>query len=411
MSTEDLDSSAREYVRLVLAVGRHDADYVDAYYGPPALREEADRAVRPLEAIQREAAALLSHLHEGIPHGSDQMTRLRHSSLCRQLESLIARVGILQGARLSFDEESRSLYDAVAPDLGEEHFRAILQSLGEMLPGRGAVHERFEKFRAAFVIAPNHLERVFNAAVAESRRRTQQFLLLPPGERFTIEFVTGKSWSGYNWYKGNAESLIQVNTDFPITIDRAVDLGSHEGYPGHHVYNSLIEAHLVRERGWIEFSIYPLFSPQSLIAEGTANYGIELAFPAGERAAFEREILFPLADLYPSAAEEYYRVHEAFQRLAYAGNESARRYLNGEIGREEAARWLREYALMSPDRAMQRTRFFDQYRSYVINYNLGQDMVRAYLDRRIAGNPTRERRWEEFKALLTAPRLPSSLEA
>ena len=115
-----------------------------------------------------------------------------------------------------------------------------------------------------------------------------------------------KSWSGYNWYQGNYRSLIQVNTDLPIYIDRAIDLACHEGYPGHHVYNALLEKHLVRDRGWVEFSVYPLFSPQSLIAEGTANYGIEVAFPGDERLAFERDVLFPLAGLDPSRRDEYY---------------------------------------------------------------------------------------------------------
>jgi hypothetical protein len=50
----------------------------------------------------------------------------------------------------------------------------------------------------------------------------------------------------------------------------------------------LLEKNLLRDRGWIEFSVYPLFSPQSLIAEGTANYGIEVAFPPAERLQFER---------------------------------------------------------------------------------------------------------------------------
>ena len=40
-----------------------------------------------------------------------------------------------------------------------------------------------------------------------------------------------------------------------------------------------------------------LFSPQSLIAEGTANYGIEVAFPRAERVEFERDVLFPLANI------------------------------------------------------------------------------------------------------------------
>ena len=37
-----------------------------------------------------------------------------------------------------------------------------------------------------------------------------------------------------------------MNTDLPIYIDRAIDLACHEGYPGHHVYNVLLEKNLVR---------------------------------------------------------------------------------------------------------------------------------------------------------------------
>ena len=58
----------------------------------------------------------------------------------------------------------------------------------------------------------------------------------------------------------------------------------------------------MRERGWVEISMYPLFSPQSLIAEGSANFGIDMAFPAAARVAYERDSLFPLAGLDPSLA-------------------------------------------------------------------------------------------------------------
>jgi hypothetical protein len=230
---------------------------------------------------------------------------------------------------------------------------------------------------------------------------------LPADEHFTVEYVTGKPWSGYNWYQGGYRSLIQVNTDLPVYIDRAIDLAAHEGYPGHHVYNALLEQHLVRERGWIEFTIYPLFSPQSLIAEGTANYGIEVAFPGDERLAFERDVLFPLAGLDPATAAEYARVRTLLDRLAYAGNEAARRYLNGELDRAAAATWLVRHAMSSPTAAEQRTRFFDRYRSYVINYNLGKDMVKQFIERR--ADASGERRWAEFVRLLASPRLPSGL--
>lgn len=200
-----------------------------------------------------------------------------------------------------------------------------------------------------------------------------------------------------------------MNVDFPITIDRSIDLAAHEGYPGHHVYNSLLERELVRERGWWEYSVYALFSPQSLIAEGTANFGIEMAFPGKERLAFEREVLFPLAGLDPAEAERYAFVHGLVQRLAYAGNEAARGYVNGTFSREGAAHWLERYAMMSSDRAWQRTKFFDAYRSYVINYNLGQDLVRGYIEAKGGTEDEPERRWAVFADLLASPRLPSAL--
>ena len=226
-------------------------------------------------------------------------------------------------------------------------------------------------------------------------------------ESFTVEYVTDKPWSGYNWYQGRYRSVIQVNTDLPIYIDRAVDLACHEGYPGHHVYNALLEKNLVRDRGWMEFSVYPLFSPQSLIAEGTANYGIEVAFPGQERIAFERDVLFGAAGLDASRAAEYYKVQALVDRLSYAGNEAARRYLNGEIDRADAVSWLTRYALTPAPRGEQRTRFMDKYRSYVINYNLGKDLIREFIESRDGGQPAK--RWDEFVRLLSSPRLPSGL--
>jgi hypothetical protein len=225
-----------------------------------------------------------------------------------------------------------------------------------------------------------------------------------------VQYVKDKSWSGYNWYQGGSRSLIQINTDLPIYIDRAVDLAAHEGYPGHHVYNALLEQHLVKEKGFIEFSVYPLFSPQSLIAEGSANFGIEVAFPGQERVDFERKVLFPLAGIDPRKADEYYKVQALAAELSYAGNEAARQYLDGRITADEAAHWLMKYGLMTEDRARQRVKFIDKYRSYVINYNFGQDLVKGYIERKGGGSTHPEKRWQEFAALLSSPRLPSGLK-
>jgi hypothetical protein len=401
---------AERYVRLVLAVGQHDPDYVDAYYGPPEWRKEAEAQKLPLGEIAARASVLAEAIAATKPAvTADEMTQLRYQYLTRQLEAVRARVSMLTGTKLRFDEESRALYDAVAPTHTEADFASVLQQLEANLPGAGPLIDRYDRFRSRFVVPRERLDAVFKAAIDGCRSRTIQHITLPAGESFTVEYVTNKSWSGYNWYQGSYRSLIQVNTDLPIYIDRAIDLACHEGYPGHHVYNVLLEKNLLRDRGWIEFSVYPLFSPQSLIAEGTANYGIEVAFPRAERLAFERRVLFPAAGLTPADAAQYYEVLALVDRLSYAGNEAARRYLNGTIDARAGADWLEKYGLYSRPRAEQRVRFIDQYRSYVINYNLGKDMVAAYIESRGGTAANSDRRWAEFARLISSPRLPSAL--
>jgi hypothetical protein len=338
---------------------------------------------------------------------SDSMLQLRHEYLKRQTSALISRTEMLSGKKLTFDEESQALYAAVAPHNSEDFFKGVNAKLEREVPGTGPLMDRVEAFRMRFAIPREKLDDVFGAAIRACRAMTQEHMELPAGESFTVEYVTNKAWSGYNWYQGNFRSLIQVNTDLPIFIDRAIDLACHEGYPGHHVYNALMEKALVRDRGWIEFTVYPLFSPQSLIAEGSANYGIEVAFPLTERVEYEKKELFPIAGIDPSEAERYYRVHALIDKASYAGNEAARRYLDGEIDENAAVKWLTQYALMSEARARQRVRFFDKYRAYVINYNLGKDLVRNYVERHAGG--VARRRWEVFRDLLASPRLPSAL--
>jgi hypothetical protein len=404
-----LNEIAEPYVKLALAVGQHDSDYVDAYYGPAEWQAEAQSAKKPLDIILQEALPLKEKLNELNSSRVEDILQLRHQYLKKQIGSLMARTEVLLGKKLSFDEEAKAYYDVEPPSFSEDHFKKLVAELDSLLPGKSPIPERVESFRRQFIISPDKLDRVFNIAILECRTRTKRYVDLPANETFKLEYVQNKSWSGYNLYKGKNESLIQINTDLPIFLERAIDLSAHEGYPGHHVYNCLLETAFARKFGWVEFMVYPLYSPQSLIAEGTANFGIEVAFPGKERMEFERDKLFPLAGLDTRLAESYSKVQELAAKLSYAGNEAARRYLNGEISREDAAQWLVNYALMSPERALQRTHFFDQYRSYVINYNLGLDLVRQFIERRGGTVDKPAKRWEEFTKLISSPRLPSGL--
>lgn len=399
-----LNQIAEEYVKLVLSVGMHDESYVDAYYGPEAWKKQA---IKQELSDLRSRADLLLIQSTALPAPSVG-EQLRQDFLLIQLGAVCSYIDQLSGTKLSFDAESLALYDALSPDLSESDFDLILLELDHLLPGKANLNTRLSAYHSDFEIPPAKLDTVFTAAINESRARTKKYIKLPEHENFRIEYVNNKIWSAYNWYKGDSYSLIQVNTDFPMFISRAIDLASHEGYPGHHVFSLLAEQYLVNEKGWMEYCVYPLYSPMSFLAEGTANYGIEVVFPEVERIQFEKDTLFRLAGISPDKADLYYLIQAVLQKLSYAGNMVAKRYLDGELDRTTAIRLLMKYVLSDEKRSTQRLGFIEKNRSYVINYNLGQDVVKAYVERH-AGQNNEEMRWQVFTDLLRNPRTASMM--
>ena len=406
---QSVDEMAKQYVYLVLALGEHDGGYVDAYYGPAHWRE----VVRGNKWSKSKIIAKAKKLQNSLPKVDsvkEQMDKLRVHYLHKQLTALITHADALTvdksaKSKYSFDQQAELLYDTQPPKNNLADYDAALAEIEKMLPGEGPLYQRVDKFKKRFEIPADKLSIVFDRAVAECRNRTKVFVKLLEKENFTIEYVKDKPWGGYNWYKGDAFSLIQVNTDFPTAISRAVDLGCHEAYPGHHTYNALLEHHLVKQRGWMEYSVYPLYSPQSLIAEGSANYGIEMAFPGDEKLKFEKEVLFPLAGLDPQTADEYEAFQKLTSKLSFSRNEIARMYINGEIDKEKAIELSQKYRMSTRARAEQGLKFIDAYGAYVINYNWGRKMVKDYIEQA----KTHEQRWQRFYQLLSSPRIPSSL--
>ena len=398
-----LDAAARDYVRLQLAIGEKEQGYIDAYYGPPELQAEgkALAAAESLPQLRLRVDALSRRI--GSLAGPDNRRAL---FLRMQLRAAETRLRMLQGEKLSFDEEARGLFGVVPQLKPLSAYDGVLASLERMVPGRGTLADRVDAFQERFTIARPRLKPVFDAAIAECKARTLRHIPLPPGERFDMAFVTGKSWSGYNYYQGGYRSKIEINTDLPIRISRAVDLGCHEGYPGHHALGVLIEQRLTRQ-GKIEHSVFPLYSPQAIVAEGSANYGIELAFPGSQKLAFEATRLYPLAGLPPAEAQRYAGLLGAMKQLSGARMTIARDYLNGQISEEQAVALTRKYQLVSEARAKQSVAFTKQYRTYVINYGLGEDMVRADVESRPAGAA----RWKRFEQIISEPTLPSDLRA
>ena len=402
-SGDSLDAIARDYVALTLEIGEREPGYVDAYYGPAEWQAAATANPRTVPQLIQGAVGLTERLNAVSTRGAEPAVSQRHAYLLAHVSAASARLRMLSGEKMSFADEAEALF-GIRPELRPlESFDPVLAEIDALLPGAGTLTERVTAFKSHYIIPKDRLQVVMDAAIAECRARTVRHIDLPANERFTLSFVGDKPWSGYNYYLGGAASRIEINADFPIYTERAIDLGCHEAYPGHHVYNALLEQTFVRDRGWLEMSVYPLFSPMSFVAEGSANYGIDLAFPGDEGARFERDVLFPLAGLDPATADRKAQLGALTRRLARAEYTIADDWLAGRIERAEAIRRLMKYTLADEAKATQRLRFIDTYRSYIINYGLGRDTVQAWVERQ---GPDR---WQGMETLLSSQILPADL--
>ena len=138
-AADAMNAVAGRYVHLVLALGQHDPDYVDAFYGPAEWKTQAEKEKKSLDAIGAEAAELSATLAKTPDAGTsgDEMLKLRREYLQKQIAALAARVRMLKGEKLKFDDESRALYDAVAPTFPDSHFDQIIAQLEAKIPGKG----------------------------------------------------------------------------------------------------------------------------------------------------------------------------------------------------------------------------------------------------------------------------------
>jgi uncharacterized protein YceK len=398
-----IDALAQDYVRLALEIDAHESGYVDAYYGPDAWREEARRNPRERAALKAEADRIVAALMRLVTAGGEPGQRAR--VMMANTSSARFRLDMIDGKRTPFVEEAEALF-GLRPKLRPlSDFDAALARIETLLPGPGPLSERVGAFRAQYSVPDDRLDDVMHASIDACRRRTAAFIPLPAGENFSMTLVNDKSWGAYNYYKGGNQSLIEINTDLPVSIGHVLVLGCHEGYPGHHVQGIFNERNY-RERGWAEYSVMPLYAPAAPLNEGGADFGVDLAFPGDERLRFEMEVLYPLAGLDPKMAPAFETLRRATSELDGALLRVSQMHLDGEIDREQAITLAQKYRLASRDVAEQSLRFDAAYRSYVINYSVGEDLVRAYVDRH---GSDQKARWAAYVRIMSTPTLPSDL--
>jgi hypothetical protein len=381
------------YVTLCLRVGAHVEDFVDAYIGPASLRDAAlaDGPHDP-EALRDEALALLEDAtREGLEDD-------RVEWLIGQLRGIECVAARLAGDDITWSDQVERCFGIRPRHVDEELFRASHERLDEVLRGAGDLRSRYNAWLDSVIVPNQTLPRVLEALSMELRRRTDEIVELPAGERVDYETVTGEPWQAFDDYRGDLASLVQVNLDMPRTIVDVVAIVAHEAYPGHHTERACKEQLLYRDRPRLELSVMISSGPESVIAEGIATNALEEVLgDDGFGALLEvvGDLGFPID---PAVAEGILRE----ERWSYEVAANVARMLHEDgITPQEAESYLREWGLDSPERAAKSVEFLMDPGSwaYMTAYTDGRRLCRSFMDRHPDG----------FRTLLTEQLTVSSL--
>lgn len=375
------------YLRLAIALGERDPDALDFYIGSEGLAHEVKKNLPTLHEIARQAFELRRDL------SASNLGHTRVEMLAAQLTAIEMRVEILEGKKVSFDEESQRYFAVTAGEDSGAAKRVAIRSEIVSLIGPGA--KSYSAYERRYRVLPQRVPVVMKEALDICRSRTLKYIALPTGESVEVRYVTHKPWSAFSFYKGNAHSVIEVNLDFPLTVDRVLDLACHEGYPGHHVFNTLHEMSIVEKLGQQEGNVQLTFSPQSFISEAAASYAPEMVLDEPARVQIERDVLFPAAQLKPKNVSRYVHVERLIEELHTAEPGIARDYLDGRLEFARAVDTLERELLMEHGEVM--LLYLNEYRSYMLAYTIGKDRVQQWVEQ--YGNQP-ARRWDRYLALM-----------
>jgi hypothetical protein len=179
-------------------------------------------------------------------------------------------------------------------------------------------------------------------------------------------------------------------------VGSAVDVACHEAYPGHHAQFLVMDADAGTGGVVMENTVVLLRSPISMLREGAAEYGVDLAFPPAERLAFERDVLFPLAGLDPSQAGKYATVHRLVSELRSNMMPILRDYRDNRLTSEIAGRELASSALVTSPHSL--LSFVDELGPYVLGYTVAGNTLRRYVEAR--SSQSGEDRWTVLRRIL-----------
>jgi hypothetical protein len=356
---------AERYLELGLRLGRHVDGLVDAYYGPPELKEQVD-AEDLIDAAQlaADAEALLGDLPDGW--------------LYDQVRGCATYARVLAGDEVPYVDEVEACYGVRPAQTPVEVYEAAHAELDELLPGEGTLVERRTAWRTRHLVDGSVAVPALVELLPVLRERTEALVALPDGEEVRVEPVSDEPWWAFNYYLGDLASRVVLNVDVPTTGFDLIKLAAHEVYPGHHTEHAVKEQLLVRDRGSVEEAIQLVPTPQALISEGIAEVGAEVALDAGGREAGYAALARRGVEFDHELTE---RVAKALDPLGTTNLDAALMIHEDGVPPAEAQRYLERWRLATPEQAAQSVRFITDptWRAYTVTYSAGESLCRSFV--------------------------------
>lgn len=366
---------------------------IDSYCGPADLPPRIEAEPPPSYAeIAHDAAALLAEVEAG------EADETRRCWFTAQLAGLESACRWFAGEQIPYVELVRRCHQLEARLVPEHAFAAAHARLGDALPGRGSVHERFVAWRESQQVPPERVAEGLKTLAAELRQRTDALFGLPDGDHVDFVLEKGKPWGGFCDYLGDLHTRISISVDLPIPSYRLFELVTHEVYPGHHTEH-LCKEPLIRQQGRLELAVSLFPTPHSVVAEGIAMLAHEVLF-GDEADQVGAEILGPLGIAYDAETARVVRASQ--ETLSSVGPNLVQLLAERQIADDDVRPYARRW-LIGPDALIDRgvALLKAAWPAYALCYPAGVALARRFVD----GDPAR------FRRLLHEQLIPEDLAA
>jgi hypothetical protein len=197
------------------------------------------------------------------------------------------------------------------------------------------------------IVPKEKVEDVYAAVITDLQRWTKELYTLPSNERYDLNFVHDKPWSGYSQYKGNGVSNIEINGDLPIPIMKIIELMAHEIYPGHHTENSIKETKLILREGRQELNMILSLTPACIVIEGIATHAEEIILDEDKYIYWLETKLLPIAGMTDLDARRLVAIKKAHDKIFGVGTNAAFMYWDEGQKGEDIKSYYQEYSLKS----------------------------------------------------------------